>query len=129
MVTESFKYVRAPRNENRPLSMWSNRWSTMPIHAMPNVRLPKPDSRAVLDYMPGSDVPVIRQPFGPGDPVPFWAMTNAGEPRDLLFDVIDDPFENGDLCGTDLENRLIEVLRGALSDVGAPADQFERLAL
>jgi hypothetical protein len=109
--------------------MWSNRWSTMPIHAMPNVRLPKPDGRAVLDYMPGSTVPVIRQPFGPGDAVPFWAMTNAGEPRDLLFDVIDDPSEDRDLCGTDLENRLIEVLRGALSDVGAPADQFERLAL
>jgi len=129
MVTESFKYVRAPRNENRPLSMWSNRWSTMPIHAMPNVRLPKPDSRAVLDYMPGSDVPVIRQPFERGDAVPFWAMTNAGEPRDLLFDVIEDPSEDRDLCGTDLESRLIDVLRSALSAVEAPLDQLERLAL
>jgi len=109
--------------------MWSNRWSTMPIHAMPNVRLPKPDSRAVLDYMPGSDVPVIRQPFERGDAVPFWAMTNAGEPRDLLFDVIEDPSEDRDLCGTDLESRLIDVLRSALSAVEAPLDQLERLAL
>ncbi len=28
------KYARAPVNaDNLPLSMWSNRWSTMPVHA------------------------------------------------------------------------------------------------
>ena len=31
------------------------------------IRLPKPDHRARLDYMPDSDVPVIRQPYQPGD--------------------------------------------------------------
>ena len=33
---------------------------------------PRPDDRAALDLMPGSDVPVIRQPFEPGDLLPFW---------------------------------------------------------
>ena len=59
-------YARAPVGENFPLAMWSNRWSTMPIHARPELRLPRPDRRAELAYMPGSDVPVIRQPFACG---------------------------------------------------------------
>jgi hypothetical protein len=109
--------------------MWSNRWSTMPIHAMPNVRLPKPDHRATLDRMPGSSVPVIRQPFGPGDAVPFWAQTNTGDLRDMVFDVVADPTEDRDLSDTDLDGRMEEVLRSVLRSVEAPADQFERLGL
>ena len=70
------KYARAPVGDERSrLSMWSNRWSTMPVPAFPDLRLPRPDRRARLDYMPGSDVPVIRQPFAAGDPMPFWAAT------------------------------------------------------
>ena len=129
IVHDQFKYVRAPRNDNRPLSMWSNRWSTMPIHALPNVRLPKPDHRADLAYMPGSDVPVIRQPFGPGDAVPFWALTNVASSRDLLFDVVGDPDELHDLTSTVVESRLLDVLHTALTDVEAPTDQFQRLDL
>ena len=109
--------------------MWSNRWSTMPIHAMPNVRLPKPDHRATLDYMPGSSVPVIRQPFGSGDAVPFWALTNVASSRDLLFDVVGDPLEDRDLSSTDLADRMEGVLRSALRDIDAPNDQFQRLGL
>ena len=41
------------------------------------VRLPPPDRRARLDFMPGSDVPVIRQPFGPGDRLPFWVGSDV----------------------------------------------------
>ncbi len=39
----------------------------MPIPAYPDVRLPRPDRRATLETMPGTDVPVIRQPFVAGD--------------------------------------------------------------
>ena len=45
------KYARAPVDDNFPLSMWSNRWSTMPVHkglelhAVPEPRSP---SRARL---------------------------------------------------------------------------------
>ena len=40
-------YARAPVDGNRPLSMWSNRWSTMPVRALPQLRLPRPDSPGV----------------------------------------------------------------------------------
>ena len=68
------KYARAPVDDNFPLSMWSNRWSTMPVHKglADFMRFPNPDRRATLDFMPGSDVPVIRQPFEAGDLLPFW---------------------------------------------------------
>ena len=95
---------RAPAGDNAPLSMWSNRWSTMPVHVLdPSSRLPLPDDRAVLDRMPGSTVPVIRQPFGAGDRLPFWAWsasaaTTSGigsripaETRDLVADAVPAP--------------------------------------
>ena len=73
------KYARGAAGDNFPLSMWSNRWSTMPVHGLEDaVRLPPPDRRARLDFMPGSDVPVIRQPFEPGDRLPFWVGAQRG---------------------------------------------------
>ena len=67
----------------------------MPIPAYPDVRLPRPDRRATLETMPGTDVPVIRQPFVAGDRLPFWA--GAAPPRDtLLFDTDLDPDEAGE---------------------------------
>jgi arylsulfatase A-like enzyme len=124
------RYLRGCGESNFPLSMWSNRWSTMPIHAIPELRLPRPDRRATLETMPGTDVPVIRQPFVAGDRLPFWA---AGSPprETLLFDTDVDPDE--------LENRASatgaddQELAGALADelarIGAPPDLRERLQL
>ena len=123
------KYVRAPRPGNAPLSMWSNRWSTMPIPAFPDLRLPRPDRRATLDYMPGSDVPVIRQPFTADDPLPYWAGSRRDLGTDLAFDLDVDPGETEDLVGTAAERELEELLRHALSSVDAPSDQYERLGL
>lgn len=128
LVDGSRKYVRAPRPGNRPLSMWSNRWSTMPVKAFPELRLPRPDRRARLDFMPGSDAPVIRQPFAPDDPLPFWAMGyNRG--GHLVYDLDDDPGETTNLAGSGAEAELEDLLRQALAEVEAPAEQFERLDL
>jgi hypothetical protein len=122
------KYARAPVSGNLPLAMWSNRWTTMPIPAFPDLRLPRPDRRARLDFMPGSDVPVIRQPFAAGDPLPYWAV--SGRARDhLLFDLDEDPTEDHDLAGTRAEAGAEELLRAALAAVDAPAEQYERLGL
>jgi arylsulfatase A-like enzyme len=82
------KYARAPVPENEPLSMWSNRWSTMPVSGLPQLRLPPPDDRAYLDRMPGSRIPVIRQPFRAGDLLPFWAM--GGFTGNHLYDPYND---------------------------------------
>jgi arylsulfatase A-like enzyme len=128
VVDGRHKYARSPQPGNRPLSMWSNRWSTMPIHAFPGLRLPRPDRRARLDFMPGSDVPVIRQPFAPADTLPFWAM-GPTDGNHLLYDVVDDPDEAKNLAGSALEAELEDLLRHALASVEAPADQYERLSL
>jgi hypothetical protein len=129
VIDRTHSYSRAPRPGNRPLSMWSNRWSTMPIKALPEVRLPRPDRRANLDYMPGSDVPVIRQPFGPEDPLPFWARPHPMANDDLLYDLVADPGQVHNRVGEASEVEMTELLRHALASVEAPTEQFTRLGL
>ena len=125
------KYARGAAGTNFPLSMWSNRWSTMPVYGLEDlVRLPPPDRRAHLDFMPGSDIPVIRQPFAPGDRLPFWVGAQAVDAH-YLFDLDVDPGEDENRAGaggTD-EAELIELLRVALRAVEAPDEQFDRLGI
>lgn len=135
LLTDRYTYARSPRSaENLPLSMWSNRWSTMPVHAPIDVPFPMPDDRAVLDRMPGSTVPVIRQPFQPGDLLPFWAYGWAR--HDYLWDHHEDPAEDVNLAppdhdqpqsalADDLEALLVEALRS----VDAPEEHLTRLGL
>ncbi len=127
VITDTgFRFSRAPVGDNAPLSMWSNRWSTMPIHAFPEIRLPRPDKRAWLDHMPGSDVPVIRQPFDQSDALPFWAASSFS--GDRLF-APDDPDEARNIADTDLARDAPGLLRAALDEVDAPRDQLVRLGL
>ncbi len=121
------KYARSPGRANSPLSIWSNRWSTMPVHRFPDLRLPLPDRRAILDQMPGSAVPVIRQPFERGDPRPYWALGRFS--GNHLYDLSEDPDEAQNLAGSRLEGEMEEKLREALKRIEAPGDQFARLGL
>jgi arylsulfatase A-like enzyme len=121
------KYARAPAGDNAPISLWSNRWSTMPITRMPELMLPLPDDRAMLDRMPGSRVPVIRQPFVAGDLLPYWAMGPFS--GNHLFDLADDPAEERNLAASRAERDAADQLRAALEEVEAPRDQFARLGL
>jgi hypothetical protein len=128
LVTPTHKYVRGPAGPNGPLSMMSNRWSTMPTHVIDrHAALPLPDDRAFLDRMPGATTPVIHQIFAAGDPLPFWARSRAT--GNHLFDRAEDPDEDRNLAGSPLEGRLAEQLRAALQEIEAPASQFERLGL
>jgi len=129
LVADGFKYVRAPVGENAPLSMLSNRWSTMPTHGRldPRAALPLPDHRAFLDRMPGSDVPVIHQPWGAGDPLPYWARTRTDGHH--LYDLRNDPDETENLVGGPAERQMAERLRAAMMEIDAPRTQFERLGL
>ena len=125
-VDAEHRFTRAPLEGNRPLSMFSNRWSTMPVHAFPDIRLPRPDSRAYLDTMPGSDVPVIRQPFGPSDRPPFWA--HEGQYLgDQHFDRVNDPLEERNTASAAPD--VLDALRSALLAIEAPLEQLERLGL
>jgi arylsulfatase A-like enzyme len=121
------KYARAPAQANFPLSIWSNRWSTMPVHRAPQLRLPPPDARASLARMPGSAIPVLRQPFLAGDALPFWALGPFS--GNHLYDLANDPAEQRNLAGRPEERRAEEALREALIALEAPAEQLERLGL
>jgi arylsulfatase A-like enzyme len=127
IVTNEWRYTRGPDGANAPHSMWSNRWSTMPIASMPDYKMPMPDDRAVLDYMPGSTIPVIRQPFREGDLLPFWSYAKKYET--LLFNRAEDPDETVNRIGDSIAKEAEELLRVALTEVDAPSEQFERLAL
>ena len=123
------KYARAPEGENRPLSMWSNRWSTMPTHFDGAPPFPLPDHRAVLDTMPGCDVPVIRQRWEADDRVPFWAGGRRVVGRHHLYDLDVDPDEQENRHGESVESEWIDLLHTALVELEAPVEQFERLGL
>lgn len=128
LVTPRHKYVRAPAAANAPLSMLSNRWSTMPTIVMDrDLALPLPDGRAFLDRMPGSEVPVIHQPYAAGDAVPFWARARFG--GNHVYDLDADPAEEANLAGTAVEEALAGKLRAVLAQVGVPQAQFARLGL
>jgi hypothetical protein len=137
VIDGKMKYGRGAAGENFPLSMYSNRWSTMPVHNLradvlrqlgQRARLPRPDSRARLVTMPGSDVPVIRQPFEPGDMLPYWSAV-ADPGQHVLFDLEEDPDEERNLVGTPDEKRAIDLLRAALDEVEAPSDHYERMGI
>ena len=126
-IDGAWKYVRAPARANAPLSLWSNRWSTMPVPRFPGLRLPLPNERAFLDRMPGSTVPVIRQPYAAGDMLPYWALGEFN--GNHLYNLKDDPHEERSLAGADIEREFADRLRQALKDIEAPDDQFVRLGL
>ena len=126
LVDAQYKYARAPEGSNTPISVWSNRWSTMPAGAA-HMRLPRPDDRAWLDRMPGSKVPVIRQPFQPGDLLPYWASTRFT--GNHLYNLQNDPDEAENRAGERAEREAADKLREALKAVEAPDDQFVRLGM
>jgi len=123
-----WKYARAPEDSNFPLSMWSNRWSTMPVHVPGVLTMPKPDRRARIDFMPGSEIPVLRQPFAPGDRLPFWVGRGI-EGRHHLYDLDRDPGEAENRAGEPAEAERLDLLRTALAEVEAPLEQLERLGI
>ena len=72
--------------------------------------------------------PVLRQPFEAGDRLPFWVGRGCIDDHHL-FDLDVDPDEDEDLTGTRLEQEMVDLLRGALDAVEAPADQLQRLGI
>ncbi len=121
------KYARASVGDGFPLSMWSNRWSTLRNRFTPD--LVRPDRRATLDYMPGSDVPVIRQPFEAGDTLPYWAGTQFIIGRHHLYNLQDDPDEQENRMGEPAEAAMVDMLSEALRDIDAPLEQAARLGI
>jgi arylsulfatase A-like enzyme len=127
-IDTKIKYARAPAGSNAPLSMWSNRWSTMPTHILPREQeLPLPDERARLDRMPGARVPVIRQIWEESDRLPYWAYARFS--GNHLYDLNNDPAETENLAGDARERDAADALRNAMKCISAPDEQFARLGL
>ena len=101
----------------------------MPIHVNGVMGMPPPDKRAYLDTMPGTDIPVLRQPFEYGDQMPIWAFGDRAVGKHYLFDITTDPDEQENRIGEKTESDMIELLRVALTELEAPSDQFERIGL
>jgi arylsulfatase A-like enzyme len=122
-------FAKAPVETNRPPSMYSNRWSVMPLRAFPDVRLPRPDHRARLERAPHSEVPVIRQPFDPGDRLPYWAVGRFS--GDLLYDrcEADANREVRNQAPGPAAAEMTELLVEALRSIAAPAEQLVRLGV
>ena len=77
--------------------------------------------------MPGSKVPVIRQPFVAGDLLPFWAYGKFS--GNHLYNLRNDPDEDENLAGSRTEKDAADKLRTALIEVDAPDDQLARLGM
>jgi hypothetical protein len=101
----------------------------MPLHGMGFDMLPMPDQRATLDRMPGSSIPVLRQPFEPGDMLPLWASSTRIVGDHHLYDLDLDPYEQENRAGEAGAREMTELLVEALRAVDAPAEQFARLGL
>ena len=99
------------------------------MHVKGFAGLPKPDGRAWLDNMPGTDIPVIRQPFHAGDALPFWASGGANVGKHHLYDLDVDPHEAENRKGEPSERRMQDLLRTALGELDAPTEHIQRLGL
>ena len=101
----------------------------MPIHFDGIVGMPPPDRRARLDTMPGSDIPVLRQPFESGDQMPIWAFGDNAVGKHYLFDLSVDPNEDENRVGEQGEREMIELLRVALQSIDSPNEQLSRIGI
>ena len=77
--------------------------------------------------MPGSDVPVIRQPFEPGDRLPFWVGSNAVDAH-FLFDLDEDPGEDENLSAPPPRRTWWSCCVSRCGRRG-PGEQLERLGI
>jgi hypothetical protein len=73
-------------------------------------------------------VPVIRQPFKPGDALPYWSL-NSRTREHHCYRLDNDPGETENRLGTQDEADMIELLRVALKAIDAPAEQLARLGI
>jgi arylsulfatase A-like enzyme len=124
LIDADYKLARGVA-ERDALSIYSNRWSTMPP-----IQLPEPDHRATLGpHMPGSELPIIRQPLSDRQ-VQSLLWSVGDHERSLVFAIGEDPAESRDLAGdATLSRRLSDKLRAALDEVCAPQEQKIRLGL
>jgi arylsulfatase A-like enzyme len=127
-----YTYVRSAKSEtNEPLFIYTNRWSTAPWW-----EIPIPDHRLeVSRFLPTTDMPVGRMPVAPDIMRRLHCEPERAVGTDYLFEVRDaqggalDEAQERNLVGSGLEKEYETRLRNAMRTMGAPEEQFVRLAL
>jgi hypothetical protein len=79
--------------------------------------------------MPGTGIPVIRQPYADGDRMPMWAGGRSILDNHHVYDLSEDPDEQENRVGESVEADLAELVRVALGELEAPPEQLVRLGL
>ena len=116
-----YTYLRAPAAaDNQPLDTHFIMPTSYSQHDLP------PPSRFMQGaelgtFLPYTDCPVLRKALGRGRSEE-WAETR-------LYDIEADPGQANNLAGTEKEAHYIELLKGALEQMDAPASQYKRLGL
>jgi hypothetical protein len=125
-----YTYLRAPNPENAPLYAYSTmHLNTMPLYDRGTRRhvtgwfLPPEGKREAESgrFLPYTDLPCWR----------YTSHPDPGQREHLLFGLEKDPEQQHNRAGydTEQESRLKELLTGALREMQAPDEQFERLGL
>ena len=68
-------------------------------------------------------------PVTPEDMQRLSCAPEAVVAQDHLFDITEDPDETTNLIGTGLEKQYEDLMRKALTEIGAPEEQFVRMGL
>jgi arylsulfatase A-like enzyme len=115
-----YTYMRAACNEeNQPLYQYFLIPTTYSIHDVPgSAFFTDPEMGPFLPY---TDLPVLRS---------RWSMKRWNNVKDtMLFNIEEDPGQQRNLAGTDVEQKCIELLRETMQKMDAPVEQFARLGL
>ncbi len=100
-----------------------------PSTRSPSCACPAPTAERGSTFMPGSDVPVIRQPFAVGDTAAVLGGAGGSTGSTCSTTSTTIPTRPGTWPAPRVEAELEEMLRHALGEVEAPRDQYERLGL
>lgn len=116
----SYTYMRAAaREDNSPLYQHFLSPTSYNIHDVPGE--PFFQQAEFGQFLPYTDLAVLRT---------RWNMNRWSTVKDTqLFNIEDDPGQQYNLAGSELEEKYIELLKQTMQKMDAPAGQYERLGL
>lgn len=115
-----YTYLRAPAGaENEPLFRYFLTPTSFGYHELPGKEFFK--EAELGDFLPYTDYPVLRAKVDSTRPDPI--------KNTLLFNIEEDPEQQNNLKGKDIEEKCIKLLWEVLEKIEAPEEQQERLGL
>jgi len=113
-------YFRGPASsDNSPLYQYF----LMPTEYHHRMNPNRMKDAQLSHFLPYTDIPVLQVPG-----IPEFGI-NEEIFENKCFNIINDYHQQNDLCGTDIEDRMREMLVDAMEKTDCPEEQFERLGL